>query len=779
MTLTSRIAAAVRAFMYGNNGPAKPDPEPAYDPLDPLVALRRGRGMGDSLEEGVLKLRSALEDVIAEEKTSATNAVSNSVLARKTFVGDSSDGNGSNSVKGYGNVGGVPEGLLMWYASQGFIGWQVCAIIAQHWLVNKACSQAGEDATRHGYEISVGDGSEIDSDIIDRIKEIDEDMDVLVHLANMSKFANVFGIRVCIFDVEYDDPKAHEKPFNIDGVKKNSYKGIRQVDPYWCAPILDTDAASNPSSPRFYRPTWWVIGGKKYHWTHLFISMGPEVADVLKPSYYYGGIPLTQRIYERVYAAERVANEAPLLSMSKRTTALHVDIKKATANQAEFEKRLAFWVANRDNHGVKVLGLEENMEESDTSLSDFDAVMMGQYQLVAAVTEVPATKLLGTSPKGFNATGEFEMKSYHEKLETIQTTDYNPFLARHYELLVKSEGWDIHLTVAWNPVDSKTAEQLAELNERKATTGKALIEGGVISPDEERQRVRNDKNSGYTLDDEVADTDMEYRDDGGGEPPSGGDEPPGGGALDDLKKSLDLIPDTETEVMDETALDEAPGSAEEAPVAPDAAYTEETVATLTNILGLLRSMRDKKDRKGPVRPSVIATAKPSVTPSASSALQGVVPELGEGELEHSVVGDITIAVENEAGSYRSGEDEAGNKWRSQMPVDYGYIVGTKGADGHEMDVFVGPDLESDTVFVVNQKNPHTGVFDEHKCMVGFGSIDAARDTYMRAYSRDWQGLMSVEQVDSKSFCQWLKTGDTSKPFEPSAIKTIYKSWRSK
>ena len=47
--------------------------------------------------------------------------------------------------------------------------------------------------------------------------------------------------------------------------------------------------------------------------------------DTLKPSYNYGGIPLPQLIYERVYAAERTANEAPQLALSKRTSVLKVN----------------------------------------------------------------------------------------------------------------------------------------------------------------------------------------------------------------------------------------------------------------------------------------------------------------------------------------------------------------------------------------------------------------------------------------------------------------------
>ena len=63
---------------------------------------------------------------------------------------------------------------------------------------------------------------------------------------------------------------------------------------------------------------------------------------------------------------------------------------------------------------------------------------MTQYQLVAAAAGVPATKLLGTSPKGFNATGEFEESSYGEELESIQQHDLSPLVNRHHLLLIRS-----------------------------------------------------------------------------------------------------------------------------------------------------------------------------------------------------------------------------------------------------------------------------------------------------------------------------------------------------
>ena len=125
----------------------------------------------------------------------------------------------------------------------------------------------------------------------------------------------VFGVRIALFVIESEDPDYYVKPFNADGVTPGSYKGISQIDPYWCTPELSQRAASDPTALDFYEPTYWIINGRRVHKSHLVIMRGPDVGDILKPSYLYGGLSVPQLIYERVYAAERTANEAPQLCL--------------------------------------------------------------------------------------------------------------------------------------------------------------------------------------------------------------------------------------------------------------------------------------------------------------------------------------------------------------------------------------------------------------------------------------------------------------------------------
>ena len=396
----------------------------------------------------------------------------------------------------------LPPDLFAWYVSHTFIGYQACAIIAQQWLVDKACTVKQRDAMRNGFQITINDGNDIDSEVISAITKADKRYQLKKNLVRAGKFNNVFGIRHVLFRVKSDDPLYYEKPFNPKGIQPGSYQGISQIDPHWITPLLDSAAVAEPESIHFYEPTFWVISGKKYHRSHFHILRGPEVSDILKPTYIYGGLPLSQRIFERVYASERTANEAPILAMTKRLNVRKMDIEKAVANQDLFEDALAVQARYRDNHGILTIGLEEEAQQLETALTDFDTVVMSQYQLVSAESNTPATKLLGTSPKGFNATGEHEIATYHEELESIQENDYTPIIEKHHLCVMYSEiapkfGQVFDIDIEWNPLAVLSALEEAQVQETKARTDNIHLTSGTIDQVEARDRLIEDKASGY------------------------------------------------------------------------------------------------------------------------------------------------------------------------------------------------------------------------------------------------------------------------------------------
>jgi hypothetical protein len=138
-------------------------------------------------------------------------------------------------------------------------------------------------------------------------------------------------------------------------------------------------------------------------------------------------------------------------------------------------------------------------------------------------------------------------------------------------------------------------------------------------------------------------------------------------------------------------------------------------------------------------------------------------EAGNYKKGHVTLHGLDITIENPRGSERSGTDKSGKPWRVEMAHHYGYIKRTEGADGDQVDVFIGPNPDSDKVFVVNQVDPSTKRFDEHKVMLGFDNAAAARKGYLANYAKGWKGLGSIDPMSVETFKKELAKGVFRKP----------------
>ena len=390
------------------------------------------------------------------------------------------------------------------FATQGFIGFQACAILCQNWLINKACTLPSKDAIRPDYDLSyvtTDDTEEVDKDFLSKMKDESNDLkgyNIRKICRTFSDKKRQFGQVLLYPIVEGAD---YTVPFNLDSIQPNSYKGMAVVDPLWYEPILDDESAWNPASLRFNKPTYFSVKGAnslKLHHSWCVFGITAEVPDLLKPTYYWGGYPVPQLIYERVFAAEKTANEAPMLAMSKRLLVADINVKSYLTNQEAVTKELEALSRFRDNWGVAVKRPNETLSQIDTSLTDLDEVIMTQYQLVSAASCVPATKLLETQPKGFNSTGDYEDDQYKLLLTSIQEDDFVPILDSHYALLSKSKyGITRDYTINFKEIDVPTEKERAEINGIKAQTISTYLQAGIITEEEARNNLIKDPDSGF------------------------------------------------------------------------------------------------------------------------------------------------------------------------------------------------------------------------------------------------------------------------------------------
>ena len=398
---------------------------------------------------------------------------------------------------GLGADQGMDYSVGAWFASQRFIGYAQAAWIAKHWLVDKAINMPVRGALKNGWEIDTDDQA-----VIDKLTSIDKKYLLLERLREYFASGRRTGGAVAVFLTcpELDDEaEYYEAPLNIQAVTQ--YHGIAVIDAADAHGELITEDMVNPASLNYMTPTFYKIGTRRYHKSHCIAFTPYPVADTLKPTYGYWGVSLPERIYERVYAAERTANEAPLLTMTKRLRTLGIDLQDLLAGDEEALAILKHNVAGlqemANNMGVFVYDAANGsgMQQLDTALADVDTVIMTQYQLVAAIAEIPATRLLGTTPKGFNATGDAEAEDYRQHLEEVQTNDLQPLIEKHYRLACQVNDIPDVPSITWLPVDSPTAEMLADIDSKNGQTVANLANAMVITPEQGAEALSQKRES--------------------------------------------------------------------------------------------------------------------------------------------------------------------------------------------------------------------------------------------------------------------------------------------
>ncbi len=175
----------------------------------------------------------------------------------------------------------------------------------------------------------------------------------------------------------------------------------------------------------------------------------------------------------------------------------------------------------------------------------------------------------------------------------------------------------------------------------------------------------------------------------------------------------------------------------------------------------------------PSQPRQVATEIAAARKDVDTAPTDAQKEAGNYSKGHVTIDGMEVTIENPIGSKREGKDASGKPWSVTMPVDYGYIKGTKGADGDHVDVNLGPNPDSaPNVYVIDQRNLQTGKFDEHKSFLGFNDKESALEAYRKSFSdgKADTRIAGVTEMTRAQFKEWVESGDHTKRLsKPEAV----------
>ena len=398
--------------------------------------------------------------------------------------------------------------LGIYGACSNFLGYGALQNIAQNGLIRACVETVADDMTRAWIELQQeGEDDSEDGEAQERIERLDRAMKRLGLQKVMHEAAakvGYYGGCLLYLDTGASGPDL-KLPLSLESwsreATKGFLKGVRVIDPVNVFP--GTYNSIDPLKADFYVPkSWWVLG-QEVHASRLIRVFSNEPPLLFRPSYNFLGIPRAQILWDYVmhFQANRDSVNRLMDKFSQLVfkTAMTDLITGGASDMSALLARLQIMAQNRSNDGVIAVDKDaEDILKVETPISGITDVPRQSLEFVAAINRTPVVKLLGISPSGFNATGESDLRNYYDHILSQQEAVLRPALQRVLEVVQVS---------LFGEVDRKLGFSFCSLSEEdenaKAVTQAtrinnlmALLDRDVISPEEARQILISDPNSG-------------------------------------------------------------------------------------------------------------------------------------------------------------------------------------------------------------------------------------------------------------------------------------------
>lgn len=285
-------------------------------------------------------------------------------------------------------------------------------------------------------------------------------------------------------------------------ITKGSLESFKNVDPIWTTPLMYN--ALDPSKPDFYKPTsWWVMG---QHWdaTRMEFLITRPVPDIYKPAFNFSGISLSQLAEPYVNNWLRTRQSVSDLINNFSIIVLKTDMDQVLSGGSDGSSlfdRIKLFTMTRSNKGVMALdNVREALEQVAVPLGGLHELQAQAQEQMCSATREPAVKMTGIAPSGFGNVGEGEIRVWYDLIHALQEMHLRKMLERMIKIVQVSLWGEIDedISFEFNPLYQMSDSELAIIRMNDSIRAGNLIDRGVIDPQEERERMARDPESGYS-----------------------------------------------------------------------------------------------------------------------------------------------------------------------------------------------------------------------------------------------------------------------------------------
>lgn len=340
----------------------------------------------------------------------------------------------------------------------------------------------------------------------EQIEQIEEEFcrhNIQLLFRKVTEHDGFYGLGMVFVRLKGHDDQAAPVVVDSRSIEKGSLEGFVTIEPMWMTPLVWN--SKNPTDPSFYNPQEWMVLGVKTHASRMLKFISREIPDIIKPAYNFGGLSLSQMIDPYVQRWLKTVDSVNRLisnfSIIKLATDMANVLQGGAPEQVESViTRLRLFSQYRDNQGVFLHDKEsEALDAVNVPISGLAELQAQSLEHMAYPTHEPLVVLTGVTPSGLNASSESEIDVWHSWVHSMQEQLYRPNLTRVLNIVQLSlfGKIDKSITFDFEPLKQLDGRAAAEVRKMAADAAVAYIGAGVTDPQEERERIASDPESGY------------------------------------------------------------------------------------------------------------------------------------------------------------------------------------------------------------------------------------------------------------------------------------------
>lgn len=628
------------------------------------------------------------------------------------------------------------------------------------WMVRQVVDAPAEDMTRAGIMLETDMEPDDEGDMM-------EDWGVMQlwqALQEALKWSRLYGGAICAIMIDGQNP---EEPLRLDRIGPNQFKGLMVMDRWMLSPQLgDTIRKLGPEFglPIFYDVVSDAhsVPGMRIHHTRVIRFEGADLPYWQKMAENGWGLSVIEPMWDRMIAFDSATSGAAQLVYKAHLRTLSVDGLRqliaggGTAYRA-FLEQVGMIRLLQSNEGLTILDATDKFETHQYAFAGLSDVLQQFGQQLSGAAQIPLVRLFGQSPAGLNSTGDSDIRNYYDMINAKQEAHLRHPIRMLLEILHRSkfgrplpDGFNFSFRPLWQLAENEKAQSANQLTQTILSAFEQSVIGQrtVLKELREQSKVTGVFSNITDEDIDNADPDPPQPEMGGmgmgGDPSAlpgqnpGPDMPEPGGAGEQAAK-----------LAREPAGVGTPG----APTAPTDGLPRGRVRPLRGALGELaaevRQRRRARDTaQGGVPDLVRRVSRLKHRADRVDRIRSVLhldqqPPMVE-------INGIKCIVEADKGQARFPQSPP-------LPCRYGYIQGTGSTEGsaEQMDCYIGDDPDARSAYIIHQHHPG-GDFDEHKCMLGFSSQDAAKNAYLSAWPDGAERLGKIYSISIPQLKRWLR-----------------------